>query len=219
MTLAHHFTDETLQDYAAGVLASSMETLIACHLTVCPLCRARARMAESIAGEIFSQQDAVEVQTSASDILELASNSDMHLNEVDAEPLNPNIKGVPRPLARLLPAPIEELQWKAFAPGMKQYNLGSQSRKNGAFKLLSLAPGSRMSKHTHTQRELTFIVSGSYQDEIGQYEAGDVADLDASFNHTPQVISDEPCICLIATDAPLKFEGLLGKMVQPFVGI
>ncbi len=219
MTLAHHFTDETLQDYAAGVLASSMETLIACHLTLCPLCRERAHLAETIAGEIFGQQNAVEVHGSASDVLSLANNSDTHRSELNTAPLNPNIKGVPRPLARLLPAPIEELQWKAFAPGMKQYNLSSQSRKEGAFKLLSLAPGSRMSKHTHTQRELTFIVSGSYQDEIGQYEAGDVADLDASFNHTPQVISDEPCICLIATDAPLKFEGLLGKMVQPFVGI
>jgi len=219
MTIAHHFTDETLQDYAAGVLSSSMETLIACHLTVCPVCRERALMAEKIAGEIFVQQPAVDIQGTATDILKLAKNSDHLQDEEKPAPVNPDIKGVPRPLARLLPAPIEELQWKAFAPGMKQYNLSSQSRKDGAFKLLSLAPGSRMSKHTHTQRELTFIVSGSYQDEIGQYQAGDVADLDASFNHTPQVISDEPCICLIATDAPLKFEGLLGKMVQPFVGI
>lgn len=219
MTLSHHFTDETLQDYAAGVLASSMETLIACHLTLCPHCRKRALMAETIAGEILNQQPAVEVHGSANDVLSLAANKTEPQSEEHALALNPDIKGVPRPLARLLPAPIEDLQWKAFAPGMKQFNLSSQSRKDGAFKLLSLAPGSRMSKHTHTQRELTFIVSGSYQDEIGQYEAGDVADLDASFNHTPQVISDEPCICLIATDAPLKFEGLLGKMVQPFVGI
>jgi putative transcriptional regulator len=219
MTIAHHFTDETLQDYAAGVLSSSMETLIACHLTVCPHCRKRAQIADSVAGEVFNQQPAVEVQGSAQDVLSLAANSQDQHNEKHSLELNADIKGVPRPLARLLPAPIDELQWKAFAPGMKQFNLSSQSRKDGSFKLLSLAPGSRMSKHTHSKRELTFIVSGSYQDEIGQYQAGDVADLDASFNHTPQVISDEPCICLIATDAPLKFEGLLGKMVQPFVGI
>jgi len=219
MTIAHHFTDETLQDYAAGVLSSSMETLIACHLTVCPYCRKRAQMADSIAGEVFNQQPAVEVQGSAQDVLSLAAKSQDDQSDAHMHELNPAIKGVPRPLARLLPAPIDELQWKAFAPGMKQFNLGSQPRKDGAFKLLSLAPGSRMSKHTHAHRELTFIVSGSYEDEIGQYRAGDVADLDASFNHTPQVTSDEPCICLIATDAPLKFEGLLGKMVQPFVGI
>jgi len=155
--------------------------------------------------------------TSAQDILALDKTT-AQFDDVGKTPIGMGM-GVPKPLARLLPAPLPELPWKSFGPGMKQFNLGTQPRKEGAFKLLSLEPGSRMSKHTHEHRELTFIISGSYSDEVGQFKAGDIADLSADHHHAPHVSSDVPCISLIATDAPVKFEGLFGKIVQPFVGI
>ncbi len=216
-TLSHHLTDETLQDYSAGVLNAPMETLIACHLTLCPSCRQRSQLADAIGGLSLGDEDAVAMKASASDILSL----DKTTAQIDTTPppIEMQLQGVPKPLARLLPGPMTELPWKSFGPGMKQFNLGSQPRKEGAFKLLSLDPGSRMSKHTHQHRELTFIVSGSYSDELGQFKAGDIADLSADHHHRPHVDSDVPCISLIATDAPVIFDGLFGKMVQPFVGI
>jgi len=216
--LSHHLTDETLQDYASGVLNSSMETLIACHLTVCPVCRQRADMADAIGGICLDGQNAAPMIASADDILALNKSADSTTSTAAASQL-PAGPGIPRPLARLLPAPLDELPWKSFGPGLKQYNLGNQPRKEGAFKLLSIDPGSRMSKHTHQHRELTFIVSGSYSDELGKFKAGDIADLSADHHHTPYVDSDIPCISLIATDAPVKFDSLFGKIVQPFVGI
>lgn len=215
--LSHHLTDETLQDYAAGVLNAPMETLIACHLTLCPDCRHRSTVADAIGGQSLSDELETSMTVSAEDILAMDKTSAPFEIKHPA-PITNNM-GVPNPLARLLPAPIGELPWKSFGPGLKQYNLGSQPRKEGAFKLLSLAPGSRMSKHTHQHRELTFIVSGSYSDEMGQFKAGDIADLSADHHHQPHVDSEQPCICLIATDAPVKFDGLFGKIVQPFVGI
>jgi len=196
--LSHHLTDETLQDYSAGLLNAPMETLIACHLTLCPECRQRAELADAIGGLSMNDESQAPVSASAQDILALDKSN---------------------PLARLLPSPLYDLPWKSFGPGMKQYNLGTQPRKEGAFKLLSLDPGSRMSKHSHEHRELTFIVCGSYSDELGHFKAGDIADLSADHHHQPYVDSDIPCISLIATDAPVKFDGLFGKIVQPFVGI
>lgn len=218
-TLSHHLTDETLQAYSAGVLNSSMETLIACHLTVCPYCRRRSDLADAIGGLSLNDEDSTvaTMNASAQDILALDKKAVMN-DKISKTPVASGI-GVPNPLARLLPAPIDELPWRSFGPGLKQYNLGTQPRKEGAFKLLSLSPGSRMSKHTHEHRELTFIVSGSYSDEMGQFKAGDIADLCADHHHTPYVDSDVPCISLIATDAPVNFDGLFAKIVQPFVGI
>lgn len=217
MNLSHHLTDETLQDYASGVLNAPMETLIACHLTICPGCRTRADMADAIGGISLSDEAPVPMIASANDVLAL----DKTTPSMQASSLTSTDfpHGVPRPLARLLPGPISELPWKSFGPGMKQYNLGSQPRKEGAFKLLSLEPGSKMSKHTHRHRELTFIVSGSYSDGMGQFNAGDIADLSAEHHHQPHVNSDVPCISLIATDAPVKFDSLIGKVMQRFVGI
>ncbi len=216
-TISHHLTDETLQEYAAGVLSVSMETLIACHLTLCPVCRARADMADAIGGASLDSEQTAALTGSASDILAM----DKTLPTIKPAELPPVAAGlgVPKPLARLLPGPLAELPWKSFGPGMKQYNLSPQPRKEGAFKLLSLDPGSRMSKHTHEHRELTFIVSGAYSDELGQFNAGDISDLSGDHHHMPHVVSDVPCISLIATDAPVKFDGLFGKIVQPFVGI
>ncbi len=233
--VSHHLTDETLQDYVAGALSAPMETLIACHLTVCPMCRKKVEMAERIGGAILAEQQSVGVSKSAADIIAMAESSAQpaHGGYATSSTL-PNagsaaasagtngftpIPGVPRPLARLLPSTLDELPWKSFGPGMKQYTIDKQPRKEGAFKLLSLDPGSRMSKHSHNHRELTFILSGSYSDEMGQFKAGDIADLSADHHHTPHVDSDVPCISLIATDAPVKFDSLFGKIVQPFVGI
>jgi len=217
MMLTHHLKDDTLQEYSSGVLSASMETLIACHLTVCPACRQRAEMADAVGGLSLEDEPAVPMKATASDILALDKTTGSLENDI--APTKMNYTGVPKPLARLLPAPLEELPWKSFGPGMKQYNLGSQARAEGAFKLLSLQPGSRMSKHTHTRRELTFILSGSYSDEMGRFKVGDIADLSADHLHRPIVDSDVACISLIATDAPVKFDGWFGKMVQPFVGI
>jgi len=218
--LSHHLTDETLQDYAAGVLNQSMETLIACHLTVCPACRTRSDAADGLGGVTLNAQPFSALNVTADDILALDGTLNIE-SASSAQTDEPKLDslGVPRPLGRLLPSSINTLPWKTFGPGMKQYSLGEHSRKDGVFKLFSLAPGSKMSAHTHEHRELTFIVSGSYTDDFGHFTAGDVADLSADHHHTPIVDSDEPCICLIATDAPVKFDGLVGKVMQPFVGI
>ena len=48
---------------------------------------------------------------------------------------------------------------------------------------------------------------------------GDVADLDDDTTHCPVVDSEEPCIALIATTSPAKYKSLVGKILQPFVGI
>lgn len=217
MMPSHHLSDETLQEYASGTLEVCMETVIACHLTLCSHCRARANLADAIGGISLSSQNVAMMTGTASDVL--AMDKSTPALDTNAQNNNELPTGVPRPLARLLPGPIMDLPWKSFGPGMKQYNLGIQPKKEGAFKLLSLDPGLRMSKHSHGHRELTFIVSGSYSDDLGHFQAGDIADLSEEHHHSPHVDSDVPCICLIATDAPVKFDGLFGKIMQPFVGI
>ena len=50
MTISHHLSDVTLQDYSAGALDHSMEVVVACHLTYCKQCRDRANMADAVGG-------------------------------------------------------------------------------------------------------------------------------------------------------------------------
>jgi len=217
----HHLADETLQDYAAGVLSSSMETLIACHLTLCPHCRERANLCDSIGGNMLNTEQPAAMSAGYKDVLIRANKQDVSASQCAVNE-NANlaaVKGVPAPLARLLPTSIDNLPWRTVAPGIKQYNLTDRPRKEGAFKLFSAEPGTAFSQHTHEHRELTFVLSGSYTDELGWFKAGDISDLDEKHLHSPVVNSDVPCVSLIATDAPVRFSGLVGKIVQPFVGI
>lgn len=214
-SVSHHLADDTLAAYAAGCLNQPMETLIACHLTVCPLCRGRSDTADRIGGGVLADTENVPMRADAKDIIRKAEVR--HLPEPPPKPAP--IAGVPQPLARLLDGPLEQLPWKRMAPGIKQINLIDQPRKFGAFKLLHLEPGVVLSQHSHTERELTYVVKGSYQDEIGRFKAGDIADLDDNDEHQPVVDTAEPCIALIATDSPVRFTGVVSKLLQPFVGL
>lgn len=219
MTVSHHLTDETIQDYSSGSLTASMETLVACHLTVCNRCRQKAAMAENVGGALFSDVEPAAMTGSAMDLLARAAMMPEH-SAPSSTPNKPMFAGVPRPLARQLPTSLDNLDWRRIAPGIKQFNLSSQHRKHGAFQLLHLEPGVVLSAHSHNDRELTYLVQGSYTDEIGQFKAGDIADLDGhDETHQPVVDSHEPCIALIATQSPVNYSGVLGKIMQPFVGI
>lgn len=214
--LSHHLADDTLTAYAAGSLSQPMETLIACHLSVCPMCRSRANAADSVGGAMLGDCEVVPMRSNARAIIDQTAHSAD--NVVELPPIN-KIPGVPAPLARLVKGPLEELDWKRLAPGIKQINLTDQPRKMGAFKLLHCDPGVVLSQHSHTERELTYVVKGSYQDEIGRFKAGDIADLDDDDVHQPVVDTDQPCIVLIATDSPVRFTGVVSKLLQPFVGL
>lgn len=219
MSVSHHLTDETLQDYSVGSLSVAMETLVACHLTVCQHCRDRASLADQIGGEMFDQFESAPINQTPEQLLKQAALlSGSHAPQT-APQAKRSFKDVPRPLAQFLPAELDELDWRRIAPGIKQINLSEQHRRMGAFKLLHLAPGVVLSAHSHNDRELTYVVKGSYQDEIGRFKAGDIADLDGEVAHQPVVDTDEPCIALIASHSPVKYNGLFGKIMQPFVGI
>ena len=89
----------------------------------------------------------------------------------------------------------------------------------GTLRLFKIAPGMAIPLHTHNGNEMTLILKGSYSDELGRFKAGDVADLDNDTDHQPIADTQEDCICLIATEAPLKFKGLLPRLMQPFIGL
>ncbi len=215
--VSHHLSDETLLDYANGTLSAAMETLLACHLTVCPHCRARSAIADDVGGQLLASQSPSVPKMSAVELLEQAKSKPSI--SVTKPPKTVGDTTVPRALGRLLPGPIESLEWRTIAPGIKQYSLSEQPRRDGAFKLLRLEPGVTLSQHTHNERELTYVVRGSYHDELGHFRAGDIADLDNYDEHCPVVDEGEVCIALIATDAPVKYTTVLGKIMQPFVGI
>ncbi|MBX2832689.1 MAG: ChrR family anti-sigma-E factor [Rhodospirillales bacterium] len=233
MNIKHHPTDQTLMDYAGGSLSQAMELLVATHMTVCPHCRDKVSGFETMAGAALESTDKMAMANHSLDhVMAMLERDTANENTVEEviEPrkiaVGESITGsamtaLPRPLAELLPVGVnslEDIPWKTLAPGVKHFQLKSIESK-GTVRLMKIAPGVSIPDHGHHGHEMTLLIKGSYIDEIGRFRAGDVADLDDDVDHQPIADTAEECICLIATDAPMKFNQLLPKLLQPFFGI
>lgn len=218
MNIRHHFDDATLVTYASGALPAGMALLVSSHLAWCERCREQARCGTAIGGALLEQTETEALSPDALDRVMALLDEPMNETQVEA-PLAPPIADteLPVPLAARLGCTLDELPWRRLGYGVQQYDLGYEG--SGATRLLRIAPGVSVPHHGHRGNELTLILRGSYSDELGRFCRGDVADVDSEVKHQPIVDTDKECICLIATDAPLRFTGLMGRLVQPFIGL
>jgi len=235
MSINHHPDEATLLSYAAGSLPLAFELLVACHLRSCPHCQARVAEAEALGGMLLEALEPVPV-AGRDELMKLMQpepadpmlTDDMALEtmfDVDTghnatgssliveEPWRRAIE-LPKPLRHYLEHGDVDMPWRRLVPGIQQISLGEA---DGRLKLLKIAPGISIPLHSHEGSEMTLILEGSYTDELGRFQAGDVSDLD-EVEHQPITDGNAPCICLVATDAPLRFNDLLPRMLQPFTG-
>ena len=221
MTIRHHPDDLSLIAYAAGTLTEGMSLVVAAHLELCPQCRGRVREAQGLGGVLL---DGIEISP-VSDTALAAT-----LARIDAIPApasnsartpapRPRIIGaLPATLAPWLPAGLDRVPWRTLAPGIRHFRFPGLQSGGGTVRLLAIAPGTALPHHGHGGTEMTLVLHGSFADEVGRFQSGDLADLDPSIQHQPVADTDTHCVCLIATDARLRFTGVLGRMLQPLVG-
>ncbi|WP_243410257.1 ChrR family anti-sigma-E factor [Pokkaliibacter plantistimulans] len=222
----HHPDDATLVSYAAGGLATALSITVACHLAICPRCRQRVSEADALGGHLLShlpqQSLSAEHRQAMLDALDKPAADEpaaghrastaIASKETSAEADDL----LPAPLQHLLGERFSDLKWSTLGPGMKQVKMHVG---NSNLRLFKIAPGTCMPLHSHGGSELTLVLRGSYSDEIGRFCPGDVADLDPEVEHQPIADRDQDCICLIATDAPLRFRGIVPRLLQPFFGL
>ena len=230
MSIHHHLSDATLGAFTAGALIESISLVVASHISNCPDCRKRRDQLEDIGG---IQLQHTEPEDMSPDALQkvmiklgkqkLPAASDppndsisSFSNESAPRRGNPEI---PKPLRAYVPDRLEDVDWKSMAPGIKYFAIAGLNTADGTLSLLKIAPGANIPEHRHQGIELTLVLKGSFSDEIGRFGVGDIADLDDDIEHQPIADTNEACICLIATEAPLKFTGLMPRLVQYFSGM
>ena len=76
-----------------------------------------------------------------------------------------------------------------------------------------------MPEHSHRGTELTLVLRGAFSDAAGRFGRGDLEAADDTLEHVPTAEAGEDCICLTATEAPLRFRGVLPRLAQRFIGI
>lgn len=216
----HHPSSELLLSFAAGNLSEGFSLLVATHVAMCADCRKRMRHAESIGGALLQSMDPVPVSESAlPDLLARIDAEESEPANLRADAQSDEIHAdVPKPLRPWVPGALDDLRWRTLAPGMKQIVLPLDSSGPAKTRLLKLAPGVVTPAHSHKGQEITLVLKGSFSDELGRFGPGDVQEADGEVKHQPMADTGEECICLVVTDAPLKFDNLVGKILQPIFG-
>ena len=230
MSIHHHLSDATLGAFTAGALIESISLVVASHISNCPDCRKRRDQLEDIGG---IQLQHTEPEDMSPDALEkvmiklgkqklpLASdppNDSVSSFSTESSPRR-GYPEIPKPLRAYVPDRLEDVDWKSMAPGIKYFAIAGLNTADGTLSLLKIAPGVNIPEHRHQGIELTQVLKGSFSDEVGRFGVGDIADLDDDIEHQPIADTNEACICLIATEAPLKFTGLMPRLVQYFSGM
>jgi putative transcriptional regulator len=86
-------------------------------------------------------------------------------------------------------------------------------------RLLYIPAGAAVPDHGHKGTELTLVLQGAFSDATDRFGRGDLEIADEDLEHTPVAEAGQDCICLAATDAPLRFTGLIPRMLQPIFRI
>lgn len=222
MSVTHHLDDTTLLRYASGSLPYAFNVVVAAHLAMCADCRAALHAAEELGGQLLDEEPVTEMQIGSFELLmKKLEDGDSATEKSDADIADPiDFSGdVPAPLQRLVGPRLADVKWRRIAPGVKKYTLSEKQADGTSLYMLQIAPGMAVPEHGHGGEELTLILSGTYRDDIGVFDAGDIADLDEHIEHQPHVISDTPCVCLVATEAPTRFKDVFSRLLQPLTGV
>jgi len=209
----HHLDAATLIGYSAGALPTAFAAVVSAHLSVCRACREQALDSDRIGGQLLRQQEGA--------ALSAASRQAMLARLADT-PAAPKATASSRPQrADALPEPLwpyfgetyGALRWRLIGPGV--HHIRARDVQDSHLMLLRVAPGRSLPMHSHGGSELTMILQGAYDDLRGHFAPGDVADLDVDVEHQPITSPGLPCVCVAATDAPLRFSGWLARTLQP----
>jgi putative transcriptional regulator len=199
----HHPTETTLAAYAAGTLPEALAIVTATHIGQCPACRRSLETLEATGGALLEELTPIAMADGALDRL---------LARAD-EPVPP-----PPPLLNPeLPAPLNRVtlgRWWSIGFGLRYRPLRVAGAAWGG--LLLASPNRLLPSHGHAGRELTCILSGSFADGTGVYEAGDLSEPATDHDQPPAVIGTEPCLCIIASEG-MRLRGLLG-LAQRMIG-
>ena len=210
MSIRHHLSDPLLMAYAAGNLPEAFGLVVATHVSMCDDCRARLCAFEAVGGAVL-EADACAMDAGA-------------LDAVMARLEQPEAAAPPRPrgffagpLADYAGHDLSGVKWKNIGMGVRQAILPTS--KAASARLLYIPAGQAVPDHGHRGTELTLVLQGAFRDDTDRFGVGDLEIATEELQHTPVAEAGEACICLAATDAPLRFTALVPRLLQPLFRI
>ena len=212
MTIAHHPGEDLLAAFAAGSLDLGQRVAIATHLVACASCRDWVRSMEQVGGALIAGTAPAALAEGA------LARTLKRLGEPapPAAPARPPREDAPGNLPRFVRA-YEFGPWRRIAPRVAMRPIRLPEPGPTRVFLLKAAGGTKVIEHSHTGLEMTCVLSGAFRREGERFGPGDFDLGDGDIHHQPHIEQGDDCVSLVAIQGELRWNGLIGRLIQPFV--
>lgn len=212
-TINHHISDEMLIAYSAGTLPEAYSLVVAAHVSMCDTCRAALCAFDAVGGAVLERCGAAKV----SDDCLAATLQRIAKGDTPAPRACCKDAVLPAPVVDYVGGGLDAVRWRPIGGGVRQAIL--RTDRAATARLIYIPAGNAVPDHGHRGAELTLVLQGAFRDESDRFAPGDVETATEVLTHKPVAEPGVPCICLAATDAPLRFRSLLLRIAQPFFRI
>lgn len=215
--IQHHPGDDLLVALAAGQLPAAPALVLSSHVEGCPQCQAQLRVLEAVGGAWLDDAAPAPLHGDA------LARTLQAIDAPRAAPAAVPVRGLPPlPAGAHWPralAGCRITRWRWMAPGMRYARVRLPRDPDANVVLLRIAAGMYLAQHTHSDREFTQVLHGSFHDGRAQFGPGDFDATDGQVHHQPVVQAGSECICLASIEGRLEFDGWFARTLGAVVGM
>lgn len=213
VAVKHTLNEELMMGYAAGILPEAFNLVVATHLSLSDESRAGVAAFEAVGGTVLEEVGSVDMSNGALDACLAKLDTERAIKVVR----KPTSDVFPKPLQDYVGGSLDAVKWRSIGGGVQQCIL--KTKGEAQVRLLRIPGGTAVPDHGHRGTELTLVLQGAFADEVDRFGRGDIEIANEDLEHQPVAEEGMDCICLAATDAPLRFNALLPRMLQPLFRI
>lgn len=211
--IRHHPADERLQQFATGALTPAAALAVACHLDVCLPCRRAVAGWTAVGGALLDSLQPAALEPGALERTLALLGTPAPMPGAD-RPLPPFLRGFDLPPS-LRRQRIGGRLW--LAPGIWIARVHAGDARSLSY-LVYADRKTALPRHSHADHEMTTVLSGGYSDVLGDVDRGDFVETDETVWHAPATGPEEDCLSLICSDGPMRFEGVIARLIQFLAG-
>ena len=197
--------NELIFGYSSGNLGEAKSLFTSMYLYLNSIAAKKASIFDNILAQNFSELKAVR--------LKKLKYTDC-INNYDSKKQNNKLSS--NPLSRII-GDLNNINWKTIYNGFKEFKIPLND--NDSVKLIKMDPGTSVPLHSHNGKEYILVLDGSFCDEYGEYNKGDMQINDQQIKHNPTACNSNGCICLSITENDVVFFGKFGSALNLFTFI
>ena len=197
--------NELIFGYSSGKLGEAKSLFTSMYLYLNSIAAKKASVFDNMLAQNFNELEGVGLKKLK--YTDCIKSSDSK-KQSSSSPINP--------LSNLI-GNFNNVDWKTIYNGFKEFNIPVND--SDSVKLIKMDPGTSVPLHSHNGKEYILVLDGSFCDEYGEYNKGDMQINDQKIKHNPTACKSNGCVCLSITENDVVFFGKFGSALNLFTFI